>query len=72
MTRFILSIVAILLFCMPTFSYAGEDYCEWLNEYVKELQVGNLTIIKGCKEEHCAGVKDEVNGFYIIWTKRLC
>jgi hypothetical protein len=46
-------------------AYAGENYCEWLYEYVRELQVGNLTIIKGCKEEHCAGVKDDTNRFYI-------
>ena len=65
MTRFIVPIIAILLFCMPTFSFADDDYCEWLYEYVKELQVGNLTIIEGCKGEHCAGVKDDANWFYI-------
>ena len=27
--------------------------------------MGNLTIIKGCKEEHCAGVKDDANWLYI-------
>ena len=52
-------------------THAGEDYCEWLNEYVKEIQVGNLTIIKGCKEEHCAGVKDNDHGFYINLDKAV-
>jgi len=51
-------------------AYAGEDYCEWLNEYVKEIQVGNLTIIKGCKEEHCAGVKDDTITFSLIGSSR--
>ena len=54
-----------LLSSLSSSAYADDDYCEWLNEYVKELQVGNLTIIKGCKEEHCAGVKDDDNWFYI-------
>ena len=44
---------------------ADDDYCEWLYKYVKEIQVGNLTVIKGCKGEHCAGMKDRVNWFYI-------
>ena len=40
------------------------------DEYVKELQVGNLTIIKGCKEEHCAGVKDDTITFSLIGSSR--
>ena len=54
-----------LLSSLSNFAYAAQNYCDWLYEYVRELQVGNLTIIKGCTGEHCAGVKDEVNGFYI-------
>ena len=70
-TRPLFLICFFLLTGLFTFnSYADEDYCEWLNEYVKELQVGNLTIIKGCKEEHCAGVKDDTITFSLIGSSR--
>ena len=59
-----------LLLLSNSSAYSDEDYCEWLNEYVKELQVGNLTIIKGCKEEHCAGVKDDTITFSLIGSSR--
>ena len=66
MKRTLISLYIPFLVCVFAFnSYADEDYCDWLNEYVKELQVGNLTIIKGCKDEHCAGVKDNDHAFYI-------
>ncbi|MDB3946278.1 hypothetical protein N9444_10370 [Gammaproteobacteria bacterium] len=60
-----MKLLFISLLFLSNFAYADENYCEWLNEYVKELQVGNLTVIKGCKGEHCAGMKDRVNSFYI-------
>ena len=60
-----MKLLFISLLLLSNFAYADESYCEWLNEYVKELQVDNLTVIKGCKGEHCAGVKDDTNWFYI-------
>jgi len=61
---YILLCLFLFLF-LSSSAYADDDYCEWLYKYVKEVQIGNLTVIKGCKEEHCAGVKDRVNWFYI-------
>ena len=60
-----------LLLSLSSSAYADDDYCEWLYEYVKEVQVGNLTIIKGCKGEYCAGVRDDANGFYINLHKAV-
>ena len=59
-----------LLSSLSSSAYSDEDYCEWFYEYVRELQVGNLTIIKGCKEEHCAGVKDDTITFSLIGSSR--
>ena len=64
MKNFSIFLCLLLLICIPNLGYADQ----WLvdkDREPKEVHVGELIIIEGCRGEHCAGVKDDVNGFYI-------